>query len=64
MPEFRVTYEIDVAAADERDAAAQAWRLMRGQYFDPAALTPILLVCPLARPDVQPVVIELARNTQ
>ena len=35
-PLFRVVYEIDVGAADERKAAEQAWQMMRAEdAFDP-----------------------------
>ena len=38
-PLFRVVYEIDVNASDERQAAEQAWQMMQAEdAFDPVLM--------------------------
>ena len=59
MAEYRVKYEIDVAARSAAQAARIAWALIGGQATDPAALPPVLEVQRSDQPQSTPQLIEL-----
>lgn len=59
MAEYRVYYEIDVAARSPAQAARIAWSLIDGQVTDPAALPPVLEVRRSDQSQSTPQLIEL-----
>lgn len=62
MAEYRVKYEINVAAESPTQAARVAWDLIRGQAADPAALPPVFEVQRTDQPHSTSHLIELTRD--
>ncbi len=62
MAEYRVKYEIDVAARSAAQAARIAWDLICGHTTDPAALPPVLEVQRSDDPQSTSCLIELTHD--